>query len=205
MAYTDTFATYYFSDSDGTAWEFEQTADILFRQGRIVDVGTGTSAETEQIHLPHGGSVESFGVVLSEAITSSNTQRLVAKVQYLSILGASAAAAVTMTLPMVSDGVAGNGTSAAPGTIRPTDRTLVQGNAVGARIVCPNITTTANVGVPGSKVMPFACAPGSAIYVEVTTAQGASGGAGFFWVTVRHNGINAATTASPVQLAYSAA
>ena len=211
--YTDAVQLYQFFGTGATlAVEVEATADILFLGGRLADAGTGSTALLDSVYFPNGGQLEAFGLIITEAITNTNTTRCIVKVQYVSTFGASASAAATINVPNANDFTVGNASTSYDSTngitgpnVRPQGTTTTIAKAVGSRIVHPGFTTTTG---PSAKVLPFKLAPGSNIYVEVTQAGGAAGGAFNAFVICRHNssifptdGSLGAATGSAVSLA----
>jgi len=208
MAYTDTIQTYLFGHDDGTRWDLDESAGIVACNWALRTSSATESAALDCVHVPNGGSIVGFGLLVTETITAFSVANCAVAIKTCANFGATAVTALTMTIPSGDQAVQQPGTAAAPGTIYPapsatTWATLSATNA--PRIVCPDYSVTANV--PGrTKVLPIELKPGGNFYVEVTTASQAATGAGFFYVCVRHNGGTAPINSlSPVVKAYTVA
>jgi hypothetical protein len=207
MAYTDpSLVTYLFANDDGTRWDFDATAGILACNAAFRTASATESAALDCIHCPTGASIQGVGVLVTETISAFSVARFVFAIKTCANFGATAATALTVTVPAGDDAVQQPGTAAAPGTIYPspsatTWATLSATNA--PRIVVPEIATTANVP-QRTKVLPISVLPGGNFYVESLTASQSSTGAGFIYVVVRHNGgVSPINSLSPTVKAYS--
>jgi len=197
--YTDpvTVVTWYGTGAT-LAVEVEATADILFHGGRLADAGTASTALLDSETFPNGGSVEAFGVIITEAITNTNATLCVLDLKQVDPFGSTATVVCRMSIPNSDQFTVGNTVNTFDATtgivgsnVRPTGVTATVAKQAGSRIIHPGFQTWEEVAGdafgPGIKVLPFKLNPGARIYAEVTTAGGAAGGAFNVFAIVRHN------------------
>lgn len=172
------------------AVEVEATEDILFHGGRLADAGTASTALLDSETFPNGGSVEAFGVIITEAITNTNSTLCVLDLNQVDPFGSTATLVCRMSIPNADQFTVGNTantydptTGIVGSNVRPTGVTATVAKQAGSRIIHPGFKGT-DFSV---KVLPFKLNPGARIYAEVSTKSGASGGAFNVFAIVRHN------------------
>jgi hypothetical protein len=169
--YTDPRVTYEFLNVAGAVVEVEATADILTKVGRVVDVATGTDAVIDAVLCPAGGSIEAFGVEVTETLTNANATKCIVAVKALDKPGGTATTVASITLPGAAAEIVAANTRASDGT-----PTAAQCVAVGARILS------------SATALPYKVGQGGLVYCEVTQAAGAAGGSFKAFVVIRQNG-----------------
>jgi len=185
MAYTDPKVTYEFGGLTAAGVgsadvQVEATAAVLARYGRILDETDDASAADDKVHCPAGGSIEAFGVTITEALTNGHATHCTVALKAIDKESGTTTTVAVITLPKDSTEVTPSSQTA------PSTATAAQAVAVGARL----LSTDSD--------LPFKVAQGGAFYVEVTQAAGAAGGAFKAWVICRQDGTPAGTAASPV-------
>lgn len=184
MAYTDPRYTQIFGALATPVVQVEATADILAKEGRTADAGTGTDAIIDAVYCPAGASIEAFGVEILEALTNANATHCIVALKVVAADQSTTTTVATLTLPKDSTEVTPGNVSG--GTVLPNTATAAQAVAVGARFISSDID------------IPYVVPQGGKFYVEVTQAAGAAGGAFTAFVNYRQNGQPAAVAASPV-------
>lgn len=184
MAYTDPKVTYIFQKTTGIPWEVEDTAGIMLLEGRTADAATAGDASLDAVRCPAGGLIESFGAIITEALTNGNATHLTLVLKAVDKEGGTTTSVATITFPKNSTEVTVGNVSG--GQVLPSTATAAQAVAAGARIVS------------SASTLPYQVPQGGRFYVEVTQAAGAAGGAFRAFVQCRQDGTPAATSASPV-------
>lgn len=169
--YTDPRATYEFCLPAGTTIEVETTAAICARIGRCADAATAASTIQDGIRCPAGGLIEAFGVTITEAITNANATKCIIALKVIDIEGGTVTTVATLTLPNAAGDVTIANSRATDGT--PTTTQAVQ---IGARFLSSDTD------------IPYTVPQGGVVYVEVTQAAGAAGGAFRPFLVMRNNG-----------------
>ncbi len=171
--YTEPVQVYSYADT-----QVEATAAILVQDTRA---GEAATAALQGIRCPTGAQVEGFGVTITEALTNANATHCIVTCQAIAYEGQSAAAVDTLTLPMDS-------TEADTTTNKtfPDAETGTTAVAIGARLYNPTL---------------YQVPPGGVVYLQVTQAAGAAGGAFRAFLVLRHNSaLPGATGNSPVTI-----
>lgn len=182
--FTDPRVTYEFGGltAAGVASEdvqVEATAAIMGRLGRLADETDDASVAFDAVSCPAGAQLDSFGVVLTEALTNANATHCTVALKVLDKEGGSTTTVAVITLPKDS-------TEIVTANLRPSTATAAQAVAAGARI----LSSDADI--------PYTVPQGGKFYVEVTQAAGAAGGAFKAFVIARQNGMPDPTAASPI-------
>lgn len=177
--YTDPRHTYEFVSAvaaqAGIQIEVEATAGICRRIGAILDPAAAAPAGStaiDGIRFPTGGSIESFGVTITEALTNANATHFIIAVKVIDKEGGTTTTPITLTLPKDTTEVVIADSRGSDGT-----PTATQAVAIGARIIS------------SSTALPVLVPQGGIAYVEVTQAAGAAGGAVRPFLVCRHNGM----------------
>jgi hypothetical protein len=158
----------------GIQIEVEASAGICRRIGAVLDPAAAAPAGSvaiDGIRCPTGASIEGFGLTVTEAITNANATKFVIAVKVVDIEGGTTTTPITLTLPNAAADVTIANARASDGT--PTTTQCVQ---IGARFRS------------SSTALPVLVPQGGVVYVEVTTAAGAAGGAVRPYLVMRHNG-----------------
>jgi hypothetical protein len=173
--YTDPRVTYEFVDvASGNQIEVETAAAICRRIGATSDTAAANPAGSvahDGIRCPTGGSIEAFGVTLTEALTNANATHCVIALKVVNKEGGTTTTVANITLPKDSTEVTvanARGSDGSP--------TAAQCVAAGARILSSDTD------------IPYLIPQGGVAYVEVTQAAGAAGGAFRPFLVIRHNG-----------------
>lgn len=173
--HTDPRVTYEFVNPSGLAIEVEAAAAIAVRVGRGGGDAAGASpagsVALDGIRCPAGGSIEAFGVTITEALTNANATHCIVAVKVVDKEGGSTTTVAAITLPKDSTEVTVADARAFDGT-----PTAAQCVAAGARIVSSDTD------------IPYTVPQGGVVYVEVTQAAGAAGGAIRPFVVIRQTG-----------------
>lgn len=176
--YTDPRVTHEFVSAvaaqAGIQIEVEAAASICRRIGAVLDPAAAAPAGSvaiDGIRFPAGGSIEAFGVTITEALTNANATHCIVAVKVVDKEGGSTTTVATLTLPKDSTEVTIANARASDGT-----PTAAQCVAAGARLLSSDTD------------IPYVVPQGGIAYVEVTQAAGAAGGAFRPFLVVRQNG-----------------
>lgn len=178
MAYTDPRTTYEFVSAvaaqAGIQIEVEATPSICRRIGAVLDPAAAAPAGStaiDGIRFPAGGSIETFGVTITEALTNANATHCIVAVKVIDKEGGTVTTPATITLPKDTTEI-----TIANARASDTTPTAAQCVAAGARLISSDTD------------VPILVPQGGIAYVEVTLAAGAAGGAFRPFLIVRHNG-----------------
>jgi hypothetical protein len=164
--HTDPRVTYEFDET-----QVETAAAIVKRLGRTADAATAASTALDGIRCPAGAQIEAFGLTITEALTNANATKCIVAVKVIDKEGGSTSTAAQITVPSQASDVTVANARAFDGT--PSQAECV---AAGARLLSSDSD------------IPYTVPQGGIVYVEVTQAAGAAGGAVRPFLVIRQNG-----------------